>query len=213
LAGTVRCYQFWFRDPFVADGSNVGLSPALEVQFCPLPGPPGPGTIVITEVMKDPAAVADSAGEWIELYNASPSVVNLEGWTLRDNGAESMVLQNGGNGLFLPSGRYFLLGSNGDVLTNGGISVGYDWDWSLFKLDNADDEVVLVAPGNIEVDRIEYDNGFLWPDVTGSSLSLRSGVLSAAANDSGNVWCAASSVISATNGDHGTPGVSNDTCP
>ena len=213
LAGTVRCYQFWVRDPFVADGSNVGLSSALEVQFCPLPGPPGPGMVVITEVMKDPAAVADSAGEWIELYNASTSIVNIEGWTLRDNGTDSIVIQNGGNGVFLPSGRYLVLGANGDSLTNGGISVGYDWDWSLFKLDNADDEVVLVAPGNIEVDRIQYDNGFLWPDVTGSSLSLRAGVLSAAANDSGNAWCAASSVISTTNGDHGTPGVGNDTCP
>lgn len=213
MAGTRRCYQFWFRDPFVADGSNVGLSSALDVQFCPLPGPPAPGDIVITEVMKDPAFVADSSGEWIELYNASASMVNLEGWTLRDNGTDSITLSNGGNGIYVAAGRYLVLGSNGDALTNGGVAVGYDWDWTLFKLDNADDEVVLVAPGNVEVDRIEYDNGFLWPDVTGSSLSLRSGVLSASGNDSGNAWCAASSLISASNSDHGTPGVANDSCP
>jgi len=213
MAGTRRCYQFWFRDPFVADGSNVGLSSALDVQFCPLPGPPAPGNIVITEVMKDPAIVADSSGEWIEVYNASPSVVNLEGWVLRDNGTDSITLANGGNGIYVAAGRYLVLGANGDPLTNGGIAVGYDWDWTLFKLDNADDEIVLVAPGNVEIDRIEYDNGFLWPDSTGFSLSLRAGVLSASGNDSGNAWCSASSVISATNPDHGTPGVANDSCP
>jgi len=213
MAGTRRCYQFWFRDPFVADGSNVGLSSALDVQFCPLPGPPAPGNIVITEVMKDPAFVADSSGEWIEVYNASPSVVNLEGWVLRDNGTESITLANGGNGIYVPAGRYLVLGANGDPLTNGGIAVGYDWDWTLFKLDNADDEIVLVAPGNVEIDRIEYDNGFLWPDSAGLALSLRAGVLSASGNDSGNAWCSASSVISATNSDHGTPGVANDSCP
>ena len=213
MAGTRRCYQFWFRDPFVADGSNVGLSSALDVQFCPLPGPPAPGNIVITEVMKDPAFVADSSGEWIEVYNASPSVVNLEGWVLRDNGTESITLANGGNGIYVPAGRYLVLGANGDPLTNGGIAVGYDWDWTLFKLDNADDEIVLVAPGNVEIDRIEYDNGFLWPDSAGLALSLRAGVLSASGNDSGNAWCSASPVISATNSDHGTPGVANDSCP
>jgi len=183
------------------------------VQFCPLPGPPAPGNIVITEVMKDPAIVADSSGEWIEVYNASPSVVNLEGWVLRDNGTDSITLANGGNGIYVAAGRYLVLGANGDPLTNGGIAVGYDWDWTLFKLDNADDEIVLVAPGNVEIDRIEYDNGFLWPDSTGFSLSLRAGVLSASGNDSGNAWCSASSVISATNPDHGTPGVANDSCP
>jgi len=213
MAGTRRCYQFWFRDPFVADGSNVGLSSALDVQFCPLPGPPAPGDIVITEVMKDPAFVTDANGEWFEVYNASASIVNLEGWTLRDTGSESITLSNGGNGIYVAAGRYLVLGSNADALANGGIAVGYDWDWTLFKLDNADDEIVLVAPGNVEIDRIEYDNGFLWPDVTGSSLSLRSGVLSASGNDDGNSWCAASSLISASNPDRGTPLVANDTCP
>ena len=213
MAGTRRCYQFWFRDPFVADGSNVGLSNALDVQFCPLPGPPAPGDIVITEVMKDPSVVVDSSGEWIELYNASPSIVNLEGWTLRDNGTDSIVLSNGGNGLYVAAGRYLVIASNAVPLTNGGITADYDWNWTLFKLDNADDEIVLVAPGNVEIDRVEYDDGFLWPDVTGSSLSLRSGVLSASGNDSGNTWCAASSVISASNSDNGTPGVANDSCP
>lgn len=34
MVGTTLDFQFWFRDPTHPDGSGVGLSDALEVQFC-----------------------------------------------------------------------------------------------------------------------------------------------------------------------------------
>jgi hypothetical protein len=34
MVGTIRDYQFWFRDAQHPDGTGVGLSDALEVQFC-----------------------------------------------------------------------------------------------------------------------------------------------------------------------------------
>jgi hypothetical protein len=34
LLGTSRCFQTWFRDPAHPDGTGVGLSSALEVEFC-----------------------------------------------------------------------------------------------------------------------------------------------------------------------------------
>lgn len=212
MPGTKRFYQFWYRDPFVPDGTNVGLSAALEVEFCPLPPPPAAGQVVITEVMKDPTAVADSAGEWIELHNTTNSAIDIEGWSLSDNGGELAPITNGGNGVLVPAGGYLVIGTNSNVATNGGITVGGTWSWSLFKLDNNDDELVLTAPSAVEVDRIEYDNGFLWPDTPGFSLSLRSGVLSAVSNDDGNLWCPAASLIGA-GPDHGTPGQPNDVCP
>jgi hypothetical protein len=33
-AGTTRFYQVWFRDPANTDGTGVGLSPALRVDYC-----------------------------------------------------------------------------------------------------------------------------------------------------------------------------------
>ena len=114
--------------------------------------------------------------------------------------------------MFVPAGGYLVIGANGVVTANGGVTVGGTWSWSLFKLDNTEDEIVLMAPGAIEVDRIEYDNGLLWPDVPGFSLTLRAGVLSAASNDDGNLWCSASTVFGAGQ-DHGTPGQANDVCP
>jgi len=47
------------------------------------------GQIVITEFMKDPSTVSDARGEWIEVYNAMPWRVNLEGWILSDTAARS----------------------------------------------------------------------------------------------------------------------------
>jgi hypothetical protein len=34
MAGTTRWYQFFYRDPNHVDGTNVGLSNALRVDFC-----------------------------------------------------------------------------------------------------------------------------------------------------------------------------------
>ena len=35
MSGEQRNYQFWFRDPTHPDGTNVGLSNAVEIVFCP----------------------------------------------------------------------------------------------------------------------------------------------------------------------------------
>jgi hypothetical protein len=35
MIGETRVYQFWYRDPAVADGSDTGLSSALKVTFTP----------------------------------------------------------------------------------------------------------------------------------------------------------------------------------
>ena len=48
-----------------------------------------PGQILISEFMANPSGVADSQGEWLELWNGASISVNLEGWTLRDLGSMS----------------------------------------------------------------------------------------------------------------------------
>ena len=62
------------------------------------------GDVLITEFMKDPAFVSDSKGEWIELYNASDKVVNIEGWVIRDFGTNEHLIQNGGARIELAPG-------------------------------------------------------------------------------------------------------------
>jgi hypothetical protein len=210
MPGTTRYYQFWFRDPFHPDGTNVGLSAALEVKFCPLAPPAEPGDVVITEFMKDPVAVADSAGEWIELYNTTSFTLDLEGWTLSDGGGESVVLASGGAGILVGPLQRIVLGPNASSSTNGGVNIAASYAFTSFRLDNASDEIVLTAPNAVEVDRVEYDN-VIWPTTGGASASLQPATLDHVLNDDPNRWCVASSTYGG--GDSGTPGAVNDICP
>ena len=69
-----------------------------------------PGTVVITEFMKDPVRVADSFGEWIELLNTTASPIDIDGWTLTDDGSDLHVIDNGG-ALVIPAGGRLVIES------------------------------------------------------------------------------------------------------
>ena len=169
------------------------------------------GGVVITEIMKDPSFVTDTNGEWFEVYNRLPWRVNIEGWTISDDGGSVHVIANGGNGLLIPSQRYFLFGNNGDTATNGQIAV--DYEYSSFSLGNASDQIQLARPNGVIVDRVAYDDGVLFPDSAGTSLALNNGTRNALQNDDGVNWCDSTSLVSLSNPDLGTPGSDNDACP
>jgi hypothetical protein len=64
-------------------------------------------TIVITEFINNPAGVDDNF-EWIELFNAGPSAVNLAGWTIKDNSTAAFSIPS----VEMPSGGYLIIASN-----------------------------------------------------------------------------------------------------
>jgi len=74
--------------------------------------------------MQDPAAVPDTAGEWFEIYNASRRTLDLNGWTLRDDGSDEHRIVASGPLLVAPGG-YLVLGRESDVTLNGGAPVDY----------------------------------------------------------------------------------------
>ncbi|HZD10037.1 MAG TPA: lamin tail domain-containing protein, partial [Candidatus Binatia bacterium] len=162
-----------------------------------------PGDVVINEIMQNPSAVFDSAGEWLELYNATSSDIDINGWTIGDNDIDSHVIDNGGP-LIVPAGGYLVLGNNDDTATNGGVSVDYSYGSNWF-LANGADEVVLLDGDGVEIDRVEYDGGFSFPDPNGASMALSDPGLD---NNVGANWCTASTPYGA--GDLGTPGAEND---
>ncbi|MDE3095752.1 MAG: lamin tail domain-containing protein [Chloroflexota bacterium] len=47
--------------------------------------------VVINEVLYDPDASPDAAGEWVELYNAGDAAQDVTGWTLTDNGGTDQI--------------------------------------------------------------------------------------------------------------------------
>ncbi|MFX0557711.1 lamin tail domain-containing protein [Maribacter sp. CXY002] len=218
--------------PTPPNGSYVGSAPNATGQYTPAIGDAGnytitftyvdtdnnncinqvsipftveelPPFIVINEIMQNPSAVADSAGEWFELYNAETTDIDINGWTIKDNDADSHVINNGG-ALIIPAGGYLILGNNADTGTNGGVALDYQYT-GLF-LANGDDEIVLLDGSGKVIDHIEYDGGPNFPDPTGASMALKNPTND---NNVGSNWETSKNPFGS--GDLGTPGLSNDT--
>ncbi len=164
-----------------------------------------PGDVVINEIMPDPKAVLDSAGEWFEVYNASAQAIDLNGWTLADAGTEHHKITNGGP-LWLPAGGYLVLGRNADPRINGGVTVAYPY--ASFSLGNTDDEIILRDGAGTEIDRVAYDGGPAFPDPAGASMQLIRPDLD---NAVGANWRAAALPWPGGAGDLGSPGAVNHT--
>ena len=146
--------------------------------------------IIISEIMQNPAAVGDTEGEWIELYNSSGADVDIDGWTIRDDGTDNHLINNGGP-LIISAGGFLVLGNNGDTGTNGGVPIDYVITGTFF-IGNSGDELILEddsTPTIVEIDRVEYDGGPNWPDPTGASMVF-SGIASDDNND-GSLWITA----------------------
>lgn len=161
-----------------------------------------PGALVITEIMANPTQVADADGEWFELYNSTPSAIDLTGLIVLDEGTDSFTVVTS---VTIPSGGYIVLGRSTAQASNGGADVHYAY--SGFTLDDAGDEIVLIYRG-VQVDRVAYHAAF--PMVAGAAMSLQQGSTQTGNDFAGN-WCAATTVYGA--GDSGTPGAENPVCP
>jgi hypothetical protein len=160
--------------------------------------PPTAGQIAITEFMADPFVVSDADGEWIELFNAGGQPVDINGWTLKDNGSDTHVIA-AGKPLVVPAKGYLLLGRSTNMVANGGVSVAYAY--SGFYLSNTSDEIILLDGGGKVVDQVVYTSGWTLP--VGASLSVKSPLV-----DKSNFanWCAETKAWPGSKGDKGTPG-------
>lgn len=164
------------------------------------------GDLVITELMIDPTAVSDADGEWVEVYNAGPSPVQLQGMILGDEGVDAWPLEDE---LTIAPGAYAVLCAS--TSANGGVSCDGSFHYNTwgegFALSNGGDEVVLTSTEGEVIDRVSYSEDDVVP---GSSQGLDPFYTSAEHNDYSEVWCAQESAMSG--GDDGTPGSENDTC-
>ena len=191
-------YTYTFTDANGCSGSTDVTFTVNTTSSCP-----SAGAVIITEIMKNPAAVGDGSGEWFEVYNTTGAAIDMNGWTIKDDGANSHVI---GASLVVPAGGYAVLGNNADSGTNGGVTVNYEY--SGFSLGNGADEVVLVCSGS-EIDRVNYNDAD-FPDDPGASLTLNPTKFNATDNDDGANWCSATTAYG--DGDLGTPGAANDNC-
>ncbi len=155
--------------------------------------------IVINEIMKNPSLVADADGEYVELYNPNAYPVNINGWTIKDNGSNSHTIASGGSLTIVAQG-YLVLCSNDNFAANG--EVVCDYEYNNFVLDDASDEVILLNDGSHEVDSVAYDSSF--PNVDAKSMELADATLD---NSQSVNWRDATIPYNAQ--DKGTPGSEN----
>ena len=162
----------------------------------------GLGQVVINEFMYDPNPPNDSDAEWFELYNAGNALVDLEDWTVKDNGSNTFTISGS---LEIAVGGYLVLGRI--TTNNGGVTLDYDYP-NGFTLANGDDEIILLdaSPTPVEQDRVFYDIN-PWPVGNGAALALKAPDLD---NNVADNWCVATTAYGT--GALGTPGVAND-CP
>ena len=170
----------------------------FQVGFVPPPAPDiVPGDVVVSEWLADPQAVSDSNGEWLELFNTTAQPIDLGGFTLRDQGSESITLPS----LVVPARGYVVLARNGNSFQNGGVLA--DFTYSSFFLSNSFDEIEVVSPQGVIVDSVVYDNGATYPDPSGASVErIDATVITRSANFG----------VATTSfgfGDLGTPGAPN----
>ncbi|HUI71709.1 MAG TPA: hypothetical protein VL354_14410, partial [Spirochaetia bacterium] len=100
LGSTLSAGVYWLD--VVASRAGVASSAhgVFRVDSQSAPVTPSVGDLVINEMMIDPAGVADTSGEWFELFNVSAKPLNLEGLVIRT--ASSFVrLDTGGSGLMI----------------------------------------------------------------------------------------------------------------
>ncbi len=210
LHGSLRGLDLYVAP--TAEGLLFGPTVSAMVRVpaqAPMDGLPVPkaGAVLISEIHKDPSAVSDTAGEWIEFYNTTPQAIDIEGWVLSDLGSNATVLDNGGAGILVPQRGYVVVARELDPSLNGGVVAAAAY--SQFTLSNGDDEVVLSRPNGLLVDEVHYDD-VSWPDVAGATLQLSNVRLGPLWNDDPSHWCAATQPYGS--GDLGTPGVKNDDC-
>lgn len=154
--------------------------------------------LVVSELMVNPKAVADTAGEWLEIANASDEPVLLAGVSLIV-GTKTCELPHEA-----AAGQRIVVARSADTAANGGVTPDVT---CAISLTNSGGSVRLQGPA-ADLDAVD-STGWTIPD--GASLSLRDHAHASAANDAPDAWCAASSVM--PGGDRGTPGASNDPCP
>ncbi|MFT5680896.1 MAG: hypothetical protein ACI8RZ_001802 [Myxococcota bacterium] len=157
------------------------------------------GDLIITEIMANPAAVADYSGEYFEVYNDFGADVDLDGLEFSDNSSSDTIDDT----LVIADGGYAVFAINGDSTLNGGVDA--DFDWSGPALNNSGDSITL-SSGATTIDTVDF-----------SSFTITSGVAmnltttgDATDNDDEVNWCEATSTYG--DGDYGTPGSENDEC-
>jgi hypothetical protein len=151
---------------------------------------PGAGDLWLSEYLADPSAVADAAGEWIELVVAAD--VDLNGLELGVTPPLVKTTLASTSCLHAAAGTYVLLAHGVDPTLNGGLPATSGR--FTFALGNGASGI-FVGVGGVVLDQVT------WTNVTrGASTQVRPGA------------CVTPPGVTYGDGDRGTPGAENVPC-
>jgi hypothetical protein len=167
--------------------------------------PPGPGDLVITEVMASPRRVGDAAGEWLEARAMRD--VDLVGVGVARPGGRANAIAGPGCAR-VRAGSYVVFARSADAAVNGGIPAAAIAGTFAFSLVTGS----AAAPGDVEiVAGATVVDAVTWTHATsGAALQLDPALIDPAANDAESNFCDATQPYGA--GDLGTPGADNAHC-
>lgn len=188
---TTVTYLFQTAGKPVAFGPG-SLAIAIEVEQTEAPG------LVISEFMVNPSALADTAGEWIEITNTADTPMTLDGCRVLRDGAGFTI----GAGTTVPAQAAFALANSASP----GFSPGYVYA-GLTLPNSAGFTLALECNGAI-VDQVVVEASG-WPLSAGISAALDSGNTTATKNDAPAAWCLSSKSYGT---DYGSPGTKNEPC-
>ena len=170
---------------------------------------PSPGQLVISELMADPTKVADSVGEWVELFARAD--VDLNGLRLSASGATGARTITAATCLRVPHGSFALFARNNDPSLNGGVVGAIDtFEFSLSQGAAAQERphsLALLEDG-LEVDRVTWLSA-----PAGASFQLSADNLDGAGHELPHRFCVAPEGTTYGLGDRGSPGMRNAVCP
>lgn len=172
---------------------------------------PGPGDLVITEVMPSPTRVPDSAGEWFEARVVHD--VDLNGVGIGRIASRTPDVITATDCRRVRAGSYVVFARSADPAVNGGIAASVIAGTFKFNLvggsASAPGDLAITA-GTTVVDAVTWTRS-----TTGAALQLDPDRIDATANDSESNFCDATLPYSpAGTGapDLGTPGADNSQC-
>jgi cysteine-rich repeat protein len=147
------------------------------------------GTVIITEVMANPDAVADSVGEWFEVYNPATQAIDISGWTIKSAVFSHVITGS----VTLPAKGYAVIAASADISKNDGVVAAYGWGdnpegGSLSLPNSGVTTLALWNSANALVDSVPMSN---LPWGNGASAWLTIKCWTPAKNDGNNCWLAA----------------------
>jgi Lamin Tail Domain len=165
--------------------------------------PSNEGEVIFTEIQYNPEVPLDDwSGEYLEIYNNSPTLLYLDGCVLEDSFGNSMVFPDD---TILGSNDYLVVIGSILVSENGGIPMGVLL--GNVSLENASNTISITCDSSL-IDSVHYDDDY----TAGYSIQLDSRFYDATLNDASDYWCETdvTQMYSATN--YGTPGADNHLC-